>query len=193
VAGPTRHHPLTKQPGKDDRSPQVNGENAVKLLDGVVGQLTGPRNPSVGDENVNVSTQISKPLKISVLSKISDNGPPLNLSGKGFKDVPTPPGERQLTPLSPQPPRDRLPKPTRSPGNKNRPTTKFHGGMVIATPDKIARTPASPTSMSIEDADTPSRSDERRTLTDRPCAFFASAPGSGDGLTTCCARALAAK
>jgi hypothetical protein len=127
------------------------------LLDCVVGQQASPRHPSVGDKNVNVSAQVGKPLKISVLGKISDNGTPVNLGSDGLKHVRTPPGERQFAPFSPQPPRNRLPKPTRSPGNKNRPTTKFHGRMVIATPDKIVRTPAVAISMSIEDAEGRSR------------------------------------
>jgi hypothetical protein len=142
VPGPARHHPLAKQPSQHDRSAQIDGQDTVKLLNRVVSQFAGARHPSIGNKNVNVRANVGKPLKIVLIGQISNNRPPLHLSGERLKHVPTPPSERQHAPLSPQPPSNRLPKPTRSPSNENRPTAKFHGRMVIATPDKITRKPA---------------------------------------------------
>ena len=128
---PPREHPLTQRPRKSNRCPKVDLNHPIELLKGVVGELPNPRHPGIGDKDVDVAAEVNDPLNLMPLRKVSDDGPPPNLLREIVKQVGPPPGQGELTPLTPQPPSDSLPKPTRSPGNKNRPPTKFHVRMVI--------------------------------------------------------------
>jgi hypothetical protein len=136
MAAATLEHPLPKLPSESERSPKIDVDHPVKLVEGVVGELPNPRHTSVGDENVNILNSGNKTLKITPRGQVGNNRPPLKLRGKLVENVAAPPSERELTPLSPKPPRDGLPQPAGSTGNENRPPVKFHGRMVIAAGER---------------------------------------------------------
>lgn len=131
MPAPPRKHPLTQTTRERDRRPKVDLKNPIKLLKREVGELPNPRHPSIGDKDVDVAASVHNPLNLIPLTKISDDGPPPNLLGKVIEDVPPPPREGEHTPLTVQPPSNGLPQPTRSPGKKDRPPTKFHVRMVV--------------------------------------------------------------
>lgn len=128
---PTGEHPLPKRPSKSDRSPKVDLNHPIELLKGVVRELPNPRHPSIGDENVDVTTLGRDPLNLIPQSKISSDDATLNLPSKPVKGLHTAASEREHAPFVTQPPSNGLPQSTRSPGNKNRPPTKFHVRMVM--------------------------------------------------------------
>lgn len=128
---PPCEHPLTQTTSERDRRPKIDLKNPIKLLKREVGQLPNPWHPSIGDKDVDVTASVDNPLNLIPPTEVGNDGPPPNLLSKVVKDVAPPPREGEHTPFTVQPPGDGLPQPTRSPGKKHRPPTKFHVRMVV--------------------------------------------------------------
>lgn len=172
VPPPPVDHASAHQPSKRERRPQVDVEHPVQVVQAVVGQRPAPTDSRSENEKIDVTSSLHQAPKVA--PKIGNHGPPLDLLGKRLEHVPPPPSHHERTPFAPQPPGNSLPEPPGGPGDKSRPTTNLHGGMVIATPDTPIRTAR------VQPRTTSSRTPQARTKPSQTAEEHKESPKPGD-------------